>query len=160
MGEAVNDVQKTLKKMEWPSDVIWTIGGSAEDMKDSFGYLAYALMAGILLVYMVMASQFESLLEPFVILLSIPMASVGVALALYLTGTDLTLTAAIGGLMLVGIVVNNAIVLIDYLKQRWDGQVGHPHGRGCGGRKGPVASHPHDHPHHHFSHGPSRIGRR
>jgi len=122
LGDAVADVQKSLRDMDWPSDAVWTIGGSAEEMKDSFKYLAFALVAGIFLVYMVMASQFESLLEPFVILLSIPMASIGMSLALYITGTDLTLTAAIGGLMLVGIVVNNAIVLIDYLKQQWDGK--------------------------------------
>ena len=71
---------------------------------------------------MVMASQFESLLEPFVILLSVPLVIVGVALSLFLTNTTLSLTAAIGLVMLAGIVVNNAIVLIDYLKQSWDGR--------------------------------------
>jgi HAE1 family hydrophobic/amphiphilic exporter-1 len=122
LGEAVKDVRKELEKMEWPADSVWAIGGTAEDMQESFGYMVYALAAAVLLVYMVMASQFESLLEPFVILFSIPLAAIGVSLALYLTDTNLTITAAIGGVMLVGIVVNNSIVLIDYLKQQWDGK--------------------------------------
>lgn len=122
LGKVMTDVEEVLNGMEWPSDSVWTIGGTAEDMQESFGYLVYALAAAILLVYMVMASQFESLLEPFVILFSIPLAVIGVSPALYLTNTDLTITAAIGGVMLSGIVVNNSIVLIDYLKQQWNGK--------------------------------------
>ena len=121
LGDVLTDVQHALKsKVRWPNNVVWTIEGSAKDMKESFSYLGLAFIAAIFLVYMVMASQFESLLEPFVILLSIPLAVIGVAAALYLTHTPITMTAAIGIVMLVGIVVNNAIVLIDFLKQRWD----------------------------------------
>jgi HAE1 family hydrophobic/amphiphilic exporter-1 len=118
----VSDVRASLEKMEWPEGVVWTIGGAAEDQRKSFGYLIWAIVAAMMLVYMVMASQFESLLEPFVILFSVPLAIVGVALGLFLTRTTLSLTAAIGLVMLAGIVVNNAIVLIDYLKQSWDGR--------------------------------------
>ena len=118
----VADVRAKLEKMDWPEGVVWTIGGAAEDQKESFGYLIWAILAAMMLVYMVMASQFESLLEPFVIIFSVPLAIVGVALSLFLTNTTLSLTAAIGLVMLAGIVVNNAIVLIDYLKQSWDGR--------------------------------------
>ncbi len=122
MGDVLKDVEHALKtKIDWPTDAVWTIGGSAKDFKDSMKYLIMAFAAAILLVYMVMASQFESLLEPFVILFSVPLSVVGVAVALYITHTHLTTTAAIGIVMLAGIVVNNGIVLIDFLKQRWDG---------------------------------------
>jgi len=84
---------------------------------ESFGYLGIALIAAILLVYMVMASLFESLLNPFIIIFTIPLAFIGVIWGLFLTGTTLTITALIGGLLLVGIVVNNGIVLIDYINQ-------------------------------------------
>ncbi len=121
MGDVLKDVEHALKtKVDWPSDAVWTIGGSAKDFKDSMRYMVMAFAAAILLVYMVMASQFESLLEPFVILFSVPLSVVGVAVALYVTHTHLTTTAAIGIVMLAGIVVNNGIVLIDFLKQRWD----------------------------------------
>ncbi len=122
LNEVAADVHKKLQKMDWPEGTVWTIGGAAEDMKDSMKYMAFAFLAALLLVYMVMASQFESLLEPFVILLSVPLSVIGVALALWVTNTTLSMTAGIGVVMLAGIVVNNAIVLIDYLKQQWDGR--------------------------------------
>ncbi len=81
-------------------------------------YLGIALLASIALVYMVMASLFESLLHPFVILFTIPLAFVGVVLALFVTGTSMSVTALIGVLILVGVVVNNAIVLVDAINQR------------------------------------------
>ncbi len=118
----VKEVRAKREKMEWPEGVVWTIGGAAEDQRESFQYLLAAIVVAMMLVYMVMASQFESLLEPFVILFSVPLAIVGVALMLFLTNTTLSLTAAIGLVMLAGIVVNNAIVLIDCLKQSWDGR--------------------------------------
>jgi HAE1 family hydrophobic/amphiphilic exporter-1 len=122
LGDVIKDVEGALRKIEWPEGAIWLIGGTAQDQKESFQWLGLAFLASILLVYMVMASQFESLLEPFVILLTVPLAVIGVALALYFTGTTVTLTALIGLVMLSGVVVNNAIVLIDCLKQKWNGQ--------------------------------------
>lgn len=80
-------------------------------------YLGLALLAAVLLVYMVMASQFESLLNPFIILFTIPLAFIGVIWGLFITGTTLSITAMIGGMLLIGIVVNNGIVLIDYINQ-------------------------------------------
>ncbi|MDD5305676.1 MAG: efflux RND transporter permease subunit, partial [Deltaproteobacteria bacterium] len=93
------------------------IGGAASDMEESFLYLIIALAVSIFLVYGVMAALFESLLEPFVILFSIPVMWIGVAAMLILTRTTLQITALIGLIILVGIVVNNAIVLVDYLKR-------------------------------------------
>jgi HAE1 family hydrophobic/amphiphilic exporter-1 len=75
------------------------------------------MLAALLLVYMVMASQFESFMDPFIIIFTIPLSSIGVALALLLTGTNLNVMALIGIIMLVGIVVNNGIVLVDFINQ-------------------------------------------
>jgi HAE1 family hydrophobic/amphiphilic exporter-1 len=93
------------------------ITGQSEEMKASFRSLMFALGLAIFLVYLVMASQFESLLHPFVILFAIPLAAVGVALALWLTDTRLSVIVFIGLIMLAGIVVNNAIVLVDLINK-------------------------------------------
>jgi len=90
------------------------VGGSTKDMKDSFKDLAMLLLLSIVLVYIVMASQFESFREPFIIMFSIPFAFSGVIMALFITGQTLNIISIIGGVMLVGIVVKNAIVMVDY----------------------------------------------
>ncbi|HOH08548.1 MAG TPA: efflux RND transporter permease subunit, partial [bacterium] len=109
------DVKKTVNSVAMPQDFRTEIGGSAEDLQESFMYLGIALMVAILLTYMVMASQFESLVDPFTILFTIPLAMIGVALGLILTGTKLSVMALVGVVMLVGIVVNNGIVLVDHI---------------------------------------------
>jgi HAE1 family hydrophobic/amphiphilic exporter-1 len=86
-------------------------------MQESFLSMQFALALAIFLVYLVMASQFESLIHPFVILFTIPLALVGAVLALYITGTTINIVALIGVIMLAGIVVNNAIVLVDLINQ-------------------------------------------
>ena len=86
-------------------------------MSDSFQSLIFALALAVFLVYLVMASQFESLLHPFIILFTIPLALVGAILGLYLTGTTISVVVFIGLILLAGIVVNNAIVLIDLINQ-------------------------------------------
>jgi len=86
-------------------------------MEDSLASMRFTLLLAVFLVYLVMASQFESLRHPFVILFTIPLALVGAVLALYLTGTTINVVAFIGVIMLAGIVVNNAIVLIDLINQ-------------------------------------------
>jgi HAE1 family hydrophobic/amphiphilic exporter-1 len=111
------DVQQALQQVTVPNDFRVEIGGVAEEQQESFMYLGLAMLAALALVYMVMASQFESLLDPFVILFTIPLSSIGVALALLLTGSNLNVMALIGLIMLVGIVVNNGIVLVDYTNQ-------------------------------------------
>ncbi|MFC1527153.1 efflux RND transporter permease subunit [Candidatus Neomarinimicrobiota bacterium] len=110
-------VEEKISELILPQEFRWEIGGTAEDQMESFGYLGIALLAAVFLVYMVMASLFESLLNPFIIIFTIPLAFIGVIWGLLLTGTTLTITALIGGMLLVGIVVNNGIVLIDYINQ-------------------------------------------
>ncbi len=91
------------------------MGGEVDDQRESFFWLALALLGAILLVYMVMASQFESLLDPFIVLFTIPMSFIGVVWMLFFTGTSLSVISIIGIIMLTGIVVNNSIVLVDYI---------------------------------------------
>jgi HAE1 family hydrophobic/amphiphilic exporter-1 len=88
--------------------------GAEREMSEAFRSLLFALVLGVTLVYMVMASQFESLLHPLIVMFSIPFALVGLVAALLVTNTTFSIIAFIGGILLVGIVVNNAIVLIDY----------------------------------------------
>jgi HAE1 family hydrophobic/amphiphilic exporter-1 len=112
-----NDVKARLKQVTVPNDFRLEIGGVAEEQQESFMYLGIAFMVAILLVYMVMASQFESYLSPFIIMFTIPLSLIGVALGLLVTGTEMNVMALIGVIMLVGIVVNNGIVLVDYINQ-------------------------------------------
>ncbi len=112
-----NDVKARLKLVTVPNDFRLEIGGVAEEQQESFMYLGLAFLVAVMLVYMVMASQFESYLSPFIIMFTIPLSLIGVALGLLLTGTDMNVMALIGVIMLVGIVVNNGIVLVDYTNQ-------------------------------------------
>jgi HAE1 family hydrophobic/amphiphilic exporter-1 len=100
-----------------PSGIAATVSGQSEEMQASFTSMQFALALAVFLVYLVMASQFESLIHPFVILFTIPLALVGAVLALFVTGTTINIVAFIGVIMLAGIVVNNAIVLVDLINQ-------------------------------------------
>jgi HAE1 family hydrophobic/amphiphilic exporter-1 len=117
LRSTTKEVTQKLEQTNLPPDFRWEIGGTAEEQAKSFMYLFIALISAVLLVYMVMASQFESLLNPFIIIFTIPLAFIGVIWMLFLTGTTLSITALIGGMLLIGIVVNNGIVLIDYINQ-------------------------------------------
>jgi HAE1 family hydrophobic/amphiphilic exporter-1 len=117
LQSAIVDVTAALNSINFPDDFRWELGGAAEDFQESFSALGMAILAAIFLVYMVMASQFESFLDPFIILFTIPLAFIGIVWALFLTGTTMSVTALIGGMLLVGIVVNNGIVMIDYINQ-------------------------------------------
>jgi HAE1 family hydrophobic/amphiphilic exporter-1 len=117
LGEVTRQVEARLEKMEIPADFNYEIGGSAQDMRTSFKWLGLAFFGAAFIVYMVMASLFESLIAPFIIFLTIPLCVVGVIGILILTGTPLSIVAFIGIIMLAGIVVNNSIVLIDYINQ-------------------------------------------
>ena len=86
-----------------------------EEVREAFFWLTLAIIIGMILVYMVMASQFESLLHPFVVMFSLPFAFIGVAWALFIFDHNLTIIVFLGMLLLVGIVVNNAIILVDYI---------------------------------------------
>jgi HAE1 family hydrophobic/amphiphilic exporter-1 len=114
------DVRKALKDIVVPLDFRVEIGGAAEDMMESFMYLGLAFVVAMILTYMVMASQFESLVDPFIILFTIPLSIIGVAWGLFVTGTTLSVMSLIGIIMLVGIIVNNGIVLVDYINQLRD----------------------------------------
>ncbi|OQX56196.1 MAG: hypothetical protein B5M53_02755 [Candidatus Cloacimonas sp. 4484_209] len=113
-GDVARELKKKLSSMVFPEGVDVSVKGSYETMGTTFRTLTIAMILGILLVYMVMASQFESFIDPFVIAFSIPFAVVGVLLALFYTGTTLNMMSFVGLVMLVGIVVNNAILLVDY----------------------------------------------
>ncbi len=118
LGTLTSAVEAAVVELGVPDGMTTEIGGSAQDMQESFVNLFYALLAACVLVYMVMASQFESLIEPFVIMFTIPLALIGVVLALLLTGTTLQVGAMVGLILLAGVVVNNGIVLVDVLKNR------------------------------------------
>lgn len=115
LDKAVQAINTELKNMEIPTGVDTQISGSYEDQQESFADLTTLLLIIIILVYIVMASQFESLTYPFIIMLALPFAFSGVVLALFLTGGTLNLMSMIGIIMLVGIVVKNGIVLVDYI---------------------------------------------
>ena len=114
LSDAVMATDAILADTDIPSELSVEIGGSYEDQQDMFSDLIMLLMMIIILVYIVMASQFESFMSPFVIMFSIPFAFVGVLLGLWVTGTPLGTMGMIGILILMGIVVKNGIVLIDY----------------------------------------------
>lgn len=111
----VLDIEEKLKEYELPQGYSYNIGGENEDMMEAFGQLLLALVLAIILIYMVMAAQFESLIHPFIIMFTIPLAFSGGILSLFITRKALGVTAFIGMIMLAGIVVNNGIVLIDYI---------------------------------------------
>ena len=117
LGEAASDVQKIINETTMPVGILGRVAGQNEEMSNSFQSLLLALGLAIFLVYLVMASQFESLLHPFIILFTIPLALVGAVLALYITGTTISVVVFIGLILLAGIVVNNAIVLIDLINK-------------------------------------------
>ena len=114
LSDAVLATDAVLADTDIPSELSVEIGGSYEDQQDMFGDLIMLLAMIIILVYIVMASQFESFMSPFVIMFSIPFAFVGVFMGLWVTGTPLGTMGMIGILILMGIVVKNGIVLIDY----------------------------------------------
>ncbi len=114
-GKVVEDIKREIQKIALPSDVAINFGGEAEEQKKAFRDLTLLLMLGVALVYMVMAAQFESLLDPFIIMFAIPFTFIGVVLGFLVTHTTLNIVSYLGAIMLVGIVVNNAIVLISYI---------------------------------------------
>ncbi len=114
MGEVMRDIRKRMKTFPIPPGIEIREGSDVEEQQKSFRDLNLLFLLGIVLVFMVMAAQFESFRDPFIIMFAVPFALVGVAWAFYLTHTTLNLMSFIGVIMLIGIVVNNAIVLVDY----------------------------------------------
>ncbi|HCD52741.1 MAG TPA: AcrB/AcrD/AcrF family protein, partial [Balneolaceae bacterium] len=113
---ATADARNLLDQVEWPDGYRYELAGTAEEQAESFNYLMIAFAIAGILTYMVMASQFESLVEPFIIIFTIPLALTGVLLMLWFTGTSVSVTSMVGLILLTGIVVNNGIVMIDYIK--------------------------------------------
>ena len=112
---AAAGIQSVIDKMDIPTEIGTKIGGSMEDQQESFSDMGMLLILILMLVYIVMAAQFESLRYPFIIMFSIPFAFVGFILSLFITGETINLMSLIGAIMLVGIVVKNGIVLVDYI---------------------------------------------
>jgi len=117
LGGVAADVEEILEDLEMPPGYTVGIGGEQQEMIESFEQLGYAMLLAIVLVYLVMAAQFESLLHPLVIMFSLPNAFTGGILALVITGYTFSIISFIGAIVLGGIVVNNAIILVDYINQ-------------------------------------------
>lgn len=115
LGSATRRINAILERIEFPFGTRAEIAGQAEDQRESFQSLFFALIVGIVLVFLVMAAQFENFREPFIILFAIPFAFTGVALALFIGNSTFGIMAFVGMVLLVGVVVNNAIVLVDYI---------------------------------------------
>jgi len=117
LDRALGDVRATLAEFGVPRGLRLEIGGENEERNESFRNLAFAFLLALVLVYMILAAQFESLIHPFTIMLSVPLATVGAALALFVSGEGLNSMSLIGLVILVGIVVNDAIVKVDFINQ-------------------------------------------
>jgi HAE1 family hydrophobic/amphiphilic exporter-1 len=114
LGSASEDIEAALNAMTFPEGFDWRLGGQRKEMETSFQSMQFAIFLAVFMVYLVMASQFESLLHPFVILFSVPFSLVGVMVTLWLLQVTVSVVVLIGVIMLAGIVVNNAIILVDY----------------------------------------------
>ena len=114
-GSIADEISTKLTNLSVPEGFSVQIAGEREEQQEAYRSLMLTLILAVALVYMVMAAQFEHLLHPFIIMFSIPFAAIGVVLILFLTGTNLSIPVFIGLIMLTGIVVNNAIVLVDYI---------------------------------------------
>ena len=117
LGAAAEEINAIIDQTALPPGMDIKLGGQSEEMNNSFRSLLMALLLAVFLVYLIMASQFESLLHPFVIFFSIPLALVGAVIALWVTNSTISVVVFIGLILLAGIVVNNAIVLVDLINQ-------------------------------------------
>ncbi|MBN1302200.1 MAG: efflux RND transporter permease subunit [Melioribacteraceae bacterium] len=117
LSAAIDEVNRIVSDTPIPSDYQVIIGGTAEDQEEAFFYLGLAFIAAILLVYMIMAAQFESFVDPLIIMFTVPLSVIGVFVFLFITATSISVMALVGLVMLVGIAVNNGIVLVDYMNQ-------------------------------------------
>ncbi|RHU26334.1 AcrB/AcrD/AcrF family protein [Parabacteroides sp. TM07-1AC] len=117
LDKLAEEIRRSVKDIELPNNYSITVTGEEEKRQESMNSLLFALALSVILVYMVLASQFESLLHPFTILLTIPLAVVGAILLFFLTGTTINMMGVIGVVMLVGIAVNNSIILVDRINQ-------------------------------------------
>ncbi|PIU28138.1 MAG: hypothetical protein COT09_06185 [Candidatus Hydromicrobium americanum] len=117
LGSIMADIQKEVSKIGLPEGYFIEYGGEAKQMQETFVSLGIVLLLAILIVYMIMAATFESLIHPLVVMFTLPFAMVGVILILLITGKTLSLTSLLGALILVGVIVNAGIVLVDYINR-------------------------------------------
>ncbi|MDA0329054.1 MAG: efflux RND transporter permease subunit [Gemmatimonadetes bacterium] len=117
LDQAILEIEEALSTLTPTPEIRWDVGGENEEMRRSFRDLAFAFALALVLVYMILAAQFESFVHPFTILMSVPLALVGVVLALIASGQGLNTMSLIGVVILVGIVVNDAIVKVDFVNQ-------------------------------------------
>ncbi|MEE8360300.1 MAG: efflux RND transporter permease subunit [Candidatus Omnitrophota bacterium] len=115
LDKVIEDIEKVLVNVKLMDGYVIKLGGESEQMQESFKSLIFALIVAVVLVYMIMASIFESLWQPFIIMFTVPLSLIGVAWALLITNTTMSIVVLLGVIMLGGIVVNNGIVLIDYI---------------------------------------------
>lgn len=117
VGSIISEIKGRLERLRLPSGYSLEFGGAYQEMVDSFKVLFGALIIAVLLVFMVMAAQFESLVQPFIVMFAIPLGIIGVVVGLLVTNTTLSVPTIMGTIILLGIVVNDAIVMIDYINQ-------------------------------------------
>jgi len=117
LGSIANEIETKISQMKIPEGFSVQIKGARLEQKEAFQMLLFALVLAIVLIYMVLASQFASLLHPFLIMFSVPLGFIGVVWALFVTGNTLSVISFIGIIMMVGIVVSNAIILVDYINR-------------------------------------------
>jgi len=117
LGSIIKEIQSIIDTLDLPERYSYEIGGTFEDMQTSFEELTKAFIVALILIYMIMAAQFESLTQPFIVMFTIPLAYIGVVIGLMLTGKTLSVPAFMGLIILMGIVVNNGIVMIDYINR-------------------------------------------
>ena len=117
LGQVVDASTKIMNGITLPPGYYWQYGQSVTQQSDTFGSLGLIVLLAIILIYMLLAAQFESLLHPLVIMVSVPLASTGIVLSLWITHRAFGFTAFIGVLMLVGIVVKNAILVVEFTNQ-------------------------------------------
>jgi len=115
LGELAGRITTEMDQMEIPGEILTVVGGAYEDQQEAFADLGLLMLIALVLVYLIMASQFESFIMPMIIMFTIPFSFSGVILALMITGTTLSVVAALGAVLLIGIVVKNGIVLIDFI---------------------------------------------
>lgn len=117
LGSISDELEEKFKAMALPPGFSLQLGGQTVQQREAFGSLKFTAVLALLLVYMVMASQFRSLLDPFIIMFSVPLGMIGVIWALFLTGTTLNVTSFMGIIMMVGIVVSNGVLLVEYMNE-------------------------------------------
>lgn len=115
LGTVTKEINKVMAEEKFPQGYGYKFGGDQKDMAETMGALGLALLVAIFLMYAVMAAQFESFIYPAIVLVTLPLGIIGVAIGLFITGFPVSVTVLIGIIMLAGIVVNNAIILIDYI---------------------------------------------